>query len=71
MAKITSVNLDGIDYHRGDLIEKNVLLENAFDNKCECDSPRYVCLSNWSRDLILEVLWDKESSETFKIYDIN
>ncbi len=70
MTKMTNINLDWTDYCSGSLIEKNVLVENGFDNKCECDSPKYVCLSDWSREMILEVLWDKEFSETFKIYSI-
>lgn len=39
-----------------------------FTNQLGCSSDKYVCLTDWNKKLMLEVL---ELGGTFKIYDIN
>ncbi len=57
-------------YEPANLISKDVLDGAWFTQELECSSSQHLCLSDWTRKLILEVLWDKSNPENFKIYDI-
>ncbi len=50
-----------------DIISWEDLSEMWFTNQLECSSNQHVCLTDWTKKLILEVL---ENWEQFKIYDI-
>lgn len=54
-------------YVVSDIIYWDALSESWFTKQLDCSSDKYVCLTNWSKKLILEVL---ENWEQFKIYDI-
>jgi hypothetical protein len=55
-------------YVVSDIIFWEELSEMWFTNQLECSSDKHVCLTNWSKKLILEVL---ENWELFKINNIN
>ncbi len=55
-------------YVVSDIIFWEELSEMWFTNQLECSSDKHVCLTNWTKKLILEVFGNWEQ---FKIYDIN
>lgn len=69
MAK--EVLIKGEHYETASLITKEVLDAGWFTEELECTSDKHVCLTDWTRKLILEVLGDKKSPKDFKIYEIN
>jgi len=58
-------------YKPSNLITKTVLADGWFTQELECSSNQHICVTDWTRKLILEVLGDKDNPENFKIYDIN
>lgn len=60
-----------VDYQPASLITKEALEKGWFTQQLECSSNQHICLSDWTRKLILEILGNKENPENFKIFDIN